>query len=312
MDDTPLMTRLREALASEDLAKGTVDRTLIDTKQFESFMREATGEGLDADDLRFTSVDLAEWRNRLQEQKMTPGTIMRKMQSLRKALILLDQELVVRLRWPKLPKQQVTSPSGFTRNERNSLLRACEQLSARDRAIVKMLLFTGARASTIAGAKLSKLNLGERSGSIEYDVAKNNRTYSVPLNVEAREALAAWLAVRPPVEHDHLFCAERFPWKPISRFVVFQVWHERLRPHLPKAVAERLHGPHQARHDLARRLLSGDEGRNGQPVPAADVAAIMGHSDPRVCVAIYSRPSKEAMRRALDRIVGEEEQDGDR
>lgn len=310
MDDPSFIERLKEALVADGLAPATIQRTVIDCRQFEGFLRKKTGEELDPDDLRLTALDLAEFRDHLQAAGMGAGTIRRKVQSVRKAVQVLDLALAVRLRWPRLPQQQLTAPSGFSRNERHAILRAAEEhLSTRDRAIVKLLLLTGGRASSIAAAKLSKIQIGERGGSIEFDLVKNDRHYAVPLNAEARAAVQEWLAERPPVEHGYIFTAERYPYAPISRWVVHQIWHDRLRKHLPKPLADRLRGPHQARHDLARRLLSGDEGQNGHPTPVADVAAIMGHADPRICVAVYSRPSQEAMQRALDGI-GEE--NGDR
>jgi integrase len=236
---------------------------------------------------------------------MTPGTIRRKFASVRKSLMLIDPKLALGLDWPKLPTEQRTAPSGFTRNERHSILRAAEQLSPRDEAIVKLLLYTGPRATSLAEAKLSNVVINSRSGEITYDVTKTNSEYSVPLNAEVRRALSAWIDERPPVDHDHLFCAERFPHRPISRHVVYDVWHERLRRLLPKTLADRIAGPHQARHDLARRLLSGSEGSH-VPVPVADAAAILGHADPRVTVSIYSQPSPEDLRRAVDRLVGDE------
>lgn len=62
----------------------------------------------------------------------------------------------------------------------------------------------------------------------------------------------------------------------------------------------------KARHDLARRLLSGDEGTK-MPVPLGEVAAIMAHVDVRITAGIYARPSKENLTKALERIVGEED-----
>ena len=47
----------------------------------------------------------------------------------------------------------------------------------------------------------------------------------------------------------------------------------------------------------------------GSPTPAADVAALLGHADPRICVAIYSRPSPESLERAVGRLAGNEEDD---
>ena len=68
----------------------------------------------------------------------------------------------------------------------------------------------------------------------------------------------------------------------------------------------KIQGPHQARHDLARRLLSGDEGTK-MPVPLADAAAILAHADVRITAGIYARPSKESPAKALERIVGEDQ-----
>ena len=305
MEQTRFIAALRHALDGADLAPGTREKTLSDASQFEKWWSGTTGDPLDPDDLRITTVDLQEWRGVLIRSGLTPGTIQRKFASLRAALKLLDPELAVRTRWPKLPQAQVTAPSGFTSNQRNAILRAAERLSPRNEAIVKLLMYTGARASTVAAAKLSKVKINARSGWVEYDVSKNQRTYRVPLCSEARHALSKWLAARPPTPHDFLFCSEgRLPFPPISRAVVWAAWKS-LSKHLPRDFP--LRGPHAARHDVARRLLSGDEGRT-VPTPAADVAALLGHSDPRVCVSIYSRPSPESLQRAVGRLAGDEDE----
>ena len=304
MQDTAFVGRLRRALADDDVAESTATKTISDVRRFEAWFAGTTGEPLDPDEVKVVAADLQEYRGSMQRDGLGPGTILRAFMSLRKALKLLAPELAVSIRWPKLPSQQLTAPSGFTANQRHAILRAAERLSARDEAIVKLLLYTGARASTVAAAKLSKLKLSERSGWIEYDVAKNRRVYRVPLCSEVRHVLARWVAVRPPAPHDFLFCSERrLPWPPISRAVVWRAWRSLLR-HLPKGFP--LGGCHAARHDFARRLLSGDEGRH--PVtPAADVAAMMGHADARVCISTYSRPSPESMERAVRRLVGDDE-----
>jgi len=183
-------------------------------------------------------------------------------------------------------------------------------MSPRDECIIKMLLFTGARASTLAAARVSKLRLAERSGEITYDTSKGNRTYTVPLNAECRRAIPRYLDARPKVSHDFLLTSDRFPFATITRGVIWTVWHERMRALLPMNLQERIRGPHQARHDLCRRLVSGEVGPDGvrrPPIPIADAAAIMGHSDPRVTASVYSRPAPEDLKRALDELVGDED-----
>ena len=154
---------------------------------------------------------------------LKPGSIQRKMMGLRLGLKLLCPALVATLRWPKVRQEPLTCPSSFSRAERNFILWACEHMPARDAAIIKLLLFTGARASSVATARLSGLHVSARSGSITY-VGKESKTYQVPLNVEAREALRVYLDGRPDVVHDFIFCAERAPFAPISRGVVWATW----------------------------------------------------------------------------------------
>jgi len=298
-----LMQRLEEKLEGEDLSDATIERTTIDVGQFCEWYRETTGEELEPRNL--VSIDLQEYRGWLQRHDMKPATITRKFASIRKAITLLAPERLHELRWPKMPRAQKTSPSGLTRNERNAVIRATERMSSRDRCIIHLALHTGARASSIASVRLSDVELGARGGSITYRRAKGDNTYTVPLNVEVRDAIRRWIDERPRVQHDLLPCAERFPHDPISRWVIHHVIHRRLTRLLPEELAAKIRGSHCFRHDLARRLLDGDGGRRA-PVPASDVAAICGHADARVTVSIYSSPSQSDLRRALDGIVGEE------
>lgn len=303
MEDTPFVQRLREKLAGEDLAKATKRLTVQDACAFATWWRGSTGQELDPDDLSIVSVDLAEYRSYLMQRNFRPSTIQRKFYSLRTALRLVDPDHFASLRWPKLPKVVQTAPSGFSRKERLAILRAATtKLNARDGAVVMLLVMTGARASSIASAKLSGLHLSPRSGSIRYQ-AKGSKELSVPLNVEAREAVSRWLAERPQASHDFLFTSLRYPHEPISRWVVYQIWAVKLAACLPRELAGKLRGPHAARHGLARLLLSGDEGR-WPPVPAPDVAALLGNSV-KTTVQTYCRPSPENLQVAVDRIAGD-------
>ena len=300
MEDTLFIHRLRAALAEEDLAEATRARVVLDLQTYERWHVETYGQSLDADDLAITSVDLAEFRSHLL-RKWQPGTVTRCFASLRKALRLFAPALLVSLRMPKIPQPTKPAPSGFTKKERLALLRAASRLSTRDRAIVILAMMTGGRASSIANAKLSKLEINVRSGSIEYDVTKGNRSYSVPLNVEAREALTAWLKERVPVDNDWLFVSERFPYEKLTRWSIHDIFHRRLTKFLPPDLAKRIKGGHMVgRHGLARLLLE-------QGVPLPDVAAILNHSSVATTANIYCRPSEKDLRGHLERAVGEDD-----
>jgi integrase/recombinase XerD len=297
------LSRLQEKLLAEDLAPGTIERCEVDAAQFATWYLETTGQEFNPN--LVVTVDLAEWRSHLQRKGLKPSSLTRKFASLRTVFRLLAPERLEQIRFPKMPKQRIDAPSGFTRTERNSIIRACERMHVRDAAIVKTLLYTGGRASSVADLRLSDVQLGPRGGHVAYH-GKGDRFYEVPANCELRQALSAYLEWRPQTDHDRFFVGLREPHPPISRKVIHAVWQE-LRRYVPDALAAKIKGPHQARHDLARRLLSGDEGTK-PPTPLADVAAILGHAnaDPRITAGIYARPSKEALARALDQIVGDD------
>jgi integrase len=276
---------------------------VLDCSQLNEWYQGTYGNGIDPADIALTSVDLAEYRTWLLRHCQA-STAVRKFASIRAMLKLLAPAVLTSVRMPRIAVTKAPSPSGFTRKERLAIARGIAKLSVRDRAICTVALWTGARASSIAAVKLSNVDVRPRSGSVTFDVLKGavGRTITVPANAELREALAAWIRERPPVHHDFLFTGERYPFDPITRWTVHDVWHRRLARQLPKELAEKMRGPHQARHALARLLLD-------QGVPLPDVAAILGHSSVATTANIYMRPSEADLRRHLDRAIGEEGED---
>jgi len=299
--ESEFITRLTEALAGEDLVPESRQRVLIDCRQLETWYLGTYGQPMDPGDVALTSVDLAEFRAHVLKSCQA-STCSRKFASIRAMLRLLAPVLLTTIRMPKVPQPTKPAPSGFTKKERLAIFRAAEKLSARDKAIIYLAMWTGARASSLAAAKLSHVDLKARSGSIRYDIAKGGagKAYSIPLNIEAREALEGWLKERLPVKHDYLFTSEKYPYDEISRWTIHDIWHRRLAKHLPKELAEKLKGTHQARHALGRLLAE-------QNVPVPDIALVLNHSSLST-VGLYTKPSADDVRRHLERAAGE---DGD-
>lgn len=300
MPESIFIERLREKLTGTDTLPSSQERVLIDCRGLEEWYGGTYGNGIDPDDIALTSMDLAEFRTWLLKTCQA-GTVQRKLGSVRAMLKLLAPAVLTSVRMPKLPHSQKPAPSGFSRKERLAIFRAAGKLSIRDRAIISALMWTGGRSSSIAAVKLSNVDIRSRSGSITFDVAKGGagKAYTIPLNVEARDALAEWIKQRPPVQHDFLFTSEKYPFEPVSRWTIHDVWHRRLAGNLPKELQEKLRGPHQARHGLARLLLD-------QGVPLPDVAAILNHSSVATTANIYCRPSEKDLRQALEKAAGEE------
>lgn len=288
---------LTERLLDEDLMDSTRKRIVLDCRHFCDWYRGTYASDPDPDDLALNNADLNDlkgfWLRRYQA-----NTTERKLASMRTCLRLVSIEVLTKLRFPKVPQSPKPAPSGFSRKERLSIFRAADKLSTRDRAIVYLAMWTGARSSSISEAKLNGVSIKSRSGSITFDIVKGKANgYTVPLNVEAREALAEWIKVRPPVKHGHLFCSEKYPFDPITRWTLHDIWHRRLARFVPEELWSKLKGLHQCRHSLARMLVA----EMGVNLP--DVMQIMNHRS-LSSIAVYTKGSREDLAKHLEAAVG--------
>ena len=67
----------------------------------------------------------------------------------------------------------------------------------RGEALLNLLLYTGLRVGEAVALRLDDVHIGKRSGKVIVRSGKGRRYREVPLNREARRALAGYLAVRP-------------------------------------------------------------------------------------------------------------------
>lgn len=88
------------------------------------------------------------------------------------------------------------APRALSLDEQRALLRAGEQASARDRAIVTVLIFTALRLSELAALDIGDVPVSARKGLVVVRSGKGDAFREVPLNAEARGALERWLAER--------------------------------------------------------------------------------------------------------------------
>jgi integrase/recombinase XerC len=107
-------------------------------------------------------------------------------------------------RFLELPTPQVAredlpaqAPRALEPPEQKRFLRAVERCSsARDRAIVLLLFYTGLRISECAALTVEDVRLSSRKGLVIVRMGKGNTYREVPLNAEVRTALDAWLQQR--------------------------------------------------------------------------------------------------------------------
>jgi integrase/recombinase XerC len=94
-----------------------------------------------------------------------------------------------------LPK---SSPRAITEEQQRRLLRMAERASARDRAIVVLLLYTGLRLAELVALNLADVRLSARKGLVVVRSGKGDAYREVPLNALVRQVLEEWLVDRKP------------------------------------------------------------------------------------------------------------------
>jgi integrase/recombinase XerC len=182
--------------------------------------------------------------------------------------------------------QQVpVAPKALAKREVDKLLRQAERSgSKRDLAIVATLRHTGLRVGELTALRLGDVEIGERKGELVVRSGKGGKYRVVPLNLDARRAIAAYREVRPQVVDDHLFVGQRGTG---------------LTPRAVEKLVEkyaRLAGlpgvsPHVLRHTFGKHAL--DAG-----VDLVTVSRLLGHERLET-TAIYTTPSASDLETAV-------------
>jgi len=191
------------------------------------------------------------------------------------------------------PRPQKTEPRFLSEAEYKALLGACSH-RPRDAAIIELLLQTGMRLAELADLRLNDIGLPKRITKDPDNTRlirikrKGGKVETVPLNYKACQALAAWLKVRPPVDHDALFVA-KFK-TPISRRGIQYLVSRYL-----EEVGIEGASVHTLRHTMATHHVAAR-------TDLKTVQETLGHAG-LATTAIYISLSKKAQRQALQENV---------
>jgi site-specific recombinase XerD len=88
------------------------------------------------------------------------------------------------------------APRALTEEQVRRLLRIADRASARDRAIVVMLLYTGLRLAELVALDLDDVRVSARKGLVIVRSGKGDAYREVPLNALVRQVLEEWLEQR--------------------------------------------------------------------------------------------------------------------
>ena len=165
---------------------------------------------------RVTTRDITDFRDYLRrDQGRAVATVNRALVTVRRLFSwLVEQSHVASNPAKKVKelKRQALAPKGLERSQVRRLLREIElRQDIRAAAIFSVMLYTGCRVSDLVNLELHDLLLGERSGTVVFRFGKGNKQRSVPLPLQARRALQAYLDSRPPTPTGRVLIGERGP-----------------------------------------------------------------------------------------------------
>jgi site-specific recombinase XerD len=247
----------------------TQERYRAALEEFAAWYERTFGEK--PDPALLTDLEVRDYIAHLQTvRRLSPSSIHLRLSALRGLLKSLGRSL--RVRGPRMQKPPVRA------------------LSARElgRLFAALMAKAGLRVGEVVALELGDIELGARSGWATVRMGKGNKTRRVPLNSDVRQALQAYLAVRPDVPAKALFFSRT--GTPLSaRDVQRLVAELARRAGIPSRVT-----PHTLRHTFATRALE-----KGADVAA--VAAILGHES-IATTSRYLHPSEARLAEAVEGV----------
>jgi integrase/recombinase XerD len=213
-----------------------------------------------------------------------PRTIIRKLHG----LMLISEAIgkPIKIKMPKIVREEKV---GLTLLESRALIQGCN--SVRDRAMISLMLCTGARAKEVVAANVDDIDLKQRFFYIRAhnpdEIVKNYREHKAILTKDCAAYLKEWIDIRGNLDDKALFVNQ---------------WGKRIsKPGLNKivpAVAKRAGiqkrvYPHLLRAACATNLL-----RSG--ISLNDVAAQLNHRS-ILSTMVYLTSDTETLRDSIDK-----------
>jgi integrase/recombinase XerC len=280
-------------LREQDRSETTLRGYLADLRRFALWFVDVHGQEICVEAV--TPADVREYRAWLQERRASAATVRRHLMALRAycrwgiADGRIESDPTERVR---VPLQGSAGPRWLDRGEQWRLVREAERsiqaahtaqrrkLAVRDWALLIFLLNTGLRISEVCALEINDVQIMERSGWVWVRRGKGAKARKVPLNVEVRRALRAWIEVRGG-DHGRLFG--------MSASAI-----QRRLAEIGRRAGLRV-SPHMLRHTLAKNLIDAGAG-------LPEVAAILGHSSLNA-TRVYVAPGERDLERAVERVV---------
>src|SRR4051812_4330688 len=207
-DVDQLVDRFLQDLERQETSPQTRHAYRLDLLHFASWFARTVGETFSPEAV--TPSDVREYRGHLVTvEKRKPATVNRRLAALRRFFQWAKATGLVK----ELPTENVKgvassprAPHWLEKRDVDKLIRAVERHgNTRDLAIVLTLRHTGIRVSELSSVMLGDVEPSERRAPLPVRSGKGGNFRVFPLNVDARQAIPAYLKVRPTVSTDRLF-----------------------------------------------------------------------------------------------------------
>jgi len=180
------------------------------------FLRSLADQSVPAEVEAVTRQVVREYIVWLRERGLKPTSVARRIHSLRSFWNYLwdsDYSDTNPFRKLTLPKQPRSLPVYLSEDECRRLLEGASRqkspfLACRDRAVLTLMLFTGARRSEVLNLDWNSVDLDQQT--VRFVGAKGDKTRVVPLADDVVERLREWREIRPDCEHNYVFATQ---WK---------------------------------------------------------------------------------------------------
>jgi len=265
-----------EALCIATRANGRSKRTVNAYREKLSHLLTYLG---DVDVTAITTHDLRRYVASLWDADLSPFTIAGRVRAFKRlfnfliAEGLLETNPTVGIVTPDPDPREIKA---ISKSDLAALLTTTEIGSAidlRDRAIMLLLIDSGARVQGLAGLRVSDIDLATRRAVV---TEKGNKTRLVAFTEPTAEALRAWLDVRPQNKGPWLFTSSKAGR--LSNRGISHMLNRRAK----QAGVTGPHNPHAFRHRFAINfLLSGGD--------IGVLSKLMGHTSVTITIRWYGR-----------------------
>ena len=286
-------------LQAQDRSPHTIAAYRNDVAAFFAWLETQLGKPVTP--LEVTTFDIQKYRDTLEDAGRRPAGVNRRLAALRVFFawaIEAGHASANPVKRVKGVKQEARTPKALTAQEVYRLQReaaAQRQLAQakagdatsptlidalRDEALLNLLLYTGLRVSECADLRVSDVVLNGKESKVIVRAGKGRKYREVPLHKTARQALEAYLAVRPDGRGEALFLGQR--GRLGTRGMQFRI--TALAEAAGVARPDFAVTPHVLRHTFATRLLR-EVGTD-----LVTVASLLGHSS-IATTQLYTQPS---------------------